>query len=710
MRKKPLLVICLSILGLAILFSTAFAAPRKYDFSPRPDGFGFHNYGGGFPEGDLTIDDVRAIFGDQVCASVKDNFCTPTPDALLWIDTMNGYMLDGHCVGFTVASYRFFQKQLLQSSFEPKKSSTFELEQTDGIMRTIAKNYVYQMFEEVYKATVDGSPKSVLEKLIKLNAPADIGIFSQSNIGHSVYAYAVEDKGNEIYWIKVYDSNAPGTDVYIEVNTKANTWKYYPPESAPSSNPDEWQGDKKSNSLIFTPLSAYDLPPICPFCRSDGNGSVPSKDALASLSSPAGLSLMNYVTLTGDDANLQLTNMLGQKLGRFEGGIVNEISGAYFIRLLGGLASPGILLSLPPDENYTLQVNNVAGQNASNVDIRSLGNGFFFSVDGLNINPPQQETISISNSSHTISFSAGSEQHPTIKLAFSMGGVTYMVMIGNADMTRGNALTLGIDPQTGKLSLSISGLQDDTISLAFARIEGDTIQVFANNDVQLGVNGAGSITINEWDGQNVLSLEVDINNDGIVDQTDQLIDQGLGTLLEEGQSSSEIISEFGEFSPYMNETENQEFVDNLVDIGLTGREMGKVFYKFNEFGMNAQDLSRFILDHLTSLYDIAGFLYELNLSPDALNQLLNLLPSDWRTYLLGQIAMFDKLTGALFEGEFQGYSGTDLYNFIRDNLFNPVITLPPPGPFPTIPPSIVVPTWVVPPEPPLLPINGTTPF
>ena len=107
--------------------------------------------------------------------------------------------------------------------------------------------------------------------------------------------------------------------------------------------------------------------------------------------------------------------------GALKAEFVNEISGAYFIRLLGGLASPGILLSLPPDENYTLQVNNLAGQNASNVDIRSLGNGFFFSVDGLNINPPQQETISISNTSHTISFSAGSEQHPTIKLAFSYG-------------------------------------------------------------------------------------------------------------------------------------------------------------------------------------------------------------------------------------------------------------------------------------------------
>jgi hypothetical protein len=90
-----------------------------------------------------------------------------------------------------------------------------------------------------------------------------------------------------------------------------------------------------------------------------------------------------------------------------------------------------------------------------------------------------------------------------------------------------------------------------------------------------------------------------------------------------------------------------------------------------------------------------------------LNQILNLLPSDWRTYLLEQIAMFDKLSKILYEGDFLGYSGTDLINFIRNNLFNPAVPLPTPGPIPTMPPSIVIPTWVVPLEPPLLTINGS---
>ena len=82
-----------------------------------------------------------------------------------------------------------------------------------------------------------------------------------------------------------------------------------------------------------------------------------------------------------------MTTLLGERLGRFDGELVNEIPGSYFIRLLGGLASPGILLSLPPDLNYTLTVDDLAGLSAGNVDIRSLGNGFYYSVDGLNINP-----------------------------------------------------------------------------------------------------------------------------------------------------------------------------------------------------------------------------------------------------------------------------------------------------------------------------------
>ena len=123
-----------------------------------------------------------------------------------------------------------------------------------------------------------------------------------------------------------------------------------------------------------------------------------------------------------------------------------------------------------------------------------------------------------------------------------------MVMVSNADMSSGNTLSLGVDPQTGKLSLSVSGLQDDTISLAFARIEGSDIQIFASDNVQIGAGG-GSINLSTWDGQNLLSIEIDIDGDGIVDEITELTDQALGELVEDGQTAEVIISEFSEFAP-----------------------------------------------------------------------------------------------------------------------------------------------------------------
>ena len=159
--------------------------------------------------------------------------------------------------------------------------------------------------------------------------------------------------------------------------------------------------------------------------------------------------------------------------------------------------------------------------------------------------------------------------------------------------------------------------------------------------------------------------------------------------------------------PYLSDVENQAFVDGLVQIGLKGRDLGKVFYEFALFGMNEQDIAQFIRDHFTNLFDIAGFLYELNLSPEELNRILVLLPSDWRTYLEGQIAMFDRFSSTFFEGEFQGFSGTDLINFINNNMGTPLFPLPAPGVIPTL---LVMPPWVVPSEPPNIPINGSSPF
>ncbi len=685
--------VLLAAMLLAAIQSAALSEPVSGDFLPDPDGFGFRNYSSEHPEGDLNIADVYALFGEQVCTSVTNGVCTPTPDAQLWIDTMNGYMASGHCEGFTVMAYRFFNKELTQSTFTPSAETTYAVLQDQQVMRQIALNFTYQVFDTVWKAVVEGTPSQVVTALKKLNQPVNLGIYSQSGGGHSVLAYAVEDKGNNITWIKIYDNNDPGKEAYIEVDTKANTWKYMPPELAPDGDGDDWQGDKNSNSLTYTPFSAYEKKPECPFCSGGGGrADYGSSTRLAIGRENTATTGYQHVTVSGSAVDLEIMNSLGQRLGRRLGLFLNEIADAHMIRMRSGLSSQDLYFLIPGGQDYTFTAQTGGAETITNVDIRSFGGSTYFSVDGLTIAPNQQELVTLGDGGQTISFTSGSGQSPTMKLAFTVNGVTYLVVVGNIDMLAGSQLTVGFDPLTQQLSLAVDGVEDPTISLAFARIEGTDIQIFAADNLQLNPNGSAVANLLGWNGDSSFPLSVDGNGDGTYEGTTTLSDVPLSDLIVQGNSSAEIISHLAEFAPYLNEQENNSFTAKLLTLGLDGSELGKVFFAFDLFGMSMDELAQYLLQ-MGSMFDVAKFIAELHLSPEELQQLLNLLPFDWRLYLSAQLAILEKITQAYFEGTFNGMTGNELLQYIEEFLTSGIVPLPPSEFIPTLPTLPPGPIW-----------------
>jgi hypothetical protein len=266
------------------------------------------------------------------------------------------------------------------------------------------------------------------------------------------------------------------------------------------------------------------------------------------------------------------------------------------------------------------------------------------------------------------------------------------VVVGNIDMQSGNQLTVGFDPLTQQLNLSVNGIQDPTISLAFARIEGTDIQIFATDNLQLGPNGTAMANLLNWNGQSTFPLSVDGNGDGTFEGTSSLTNLPLSGLIEQGNTSIEIISHLAEFSPYLNETERDEFTEKLLEMGLNGSELGKVFFAFDLFGMSMSELAQYLLQ-LGSMYDVALFLAELHLSPEQLHELFNGMPFDWQFYLSAQLAILEQIQEAYYEGTFDGLTGEELNNYIDNFLTTGIIPLPTLGITPTLPPFPFYPNW-----------------
>ncbi|MCA9916988.1 MAG: hypothetical protein KC445_03505, partial [Anaerolineales bacterium] len=214
-------------------------------FTPNQDGYQFRNYSSRYPEGNLTIEDARAMFGDAVCTRLDGDTCVPHPNVVTWIESMNETMNEvGHCVGFTVSSDQLHTD--IRSVAALGADKTFALEQEELVLRTISQAYASYYASNVWPQEVtDKTPTEIVEALLALGGPADIGIYypKYGRNGHSILGHSVVEQGDGIYHIVVYDSNRPGEDNIIVVDTNQDTWFYADAAVNPDQPSGDYQGD-----------------------------------------------------------------------------------------------------------------------------------------------------------------------------------------------------------------------------------------------------------------------------------------------------------------------------------------------------------------------------------------------------------------------------------------------------------------------------------
>ncbi len=638
-------------------------------FRAAANGFSFQNYGSRFPEGNLTIGEVRELFGNVVCASIAGDTCIPRPEALLWIDTMNGYMAHGHCAGFTALSSRFFQESLDPVAFRADAEQPFDLDQSVLVMRHIAKNWVYQVTTEVLNATVEGNPREAIEQLLALRQPVDLGIFSRQGGGHSMLAYGVEYKGEGMYWILVYDNNWPGQEVYVEVDYYANTWRYSLGGLNPADDPKAWDGDATTRSLIFVPLSAYDQPVTCPFCPADSSAS--RSKGLACLLRELTSGQYNVVALTGE-GSLQLSNDQGQRLGRYGEEYVNEIPGARIVRLKGALAYKNEpLLLLPTGQDFNIRVSSRPGETLRHANLRSVGPGFSFAADGLNLAADQQDEIAVSADCQ-VTYTPGGDQSPTLKLAVEQDGAPYLISLSGADLSDGQSLALGVDPASGQLTIDSSTAEDSSLGLTIARIDEGGPQVFANEGLQVPSDSTAALDFASWDGTSSIQVSVDADGDGTFDQTQALEDEPLSAVLDDQTSADDVVATLGEMASYMDDAETDAFLDTLGDLDLSAGDVGEIIFEFGELEFETEEIAELAQELDLSSDQLAEFVFELNLDDETFEELIDEmdLPVEEAAALHDELSSLQDAEQVLIDIEFEDVQEEDLADYLEDRGLN----------------------------------------
>jgi hypothetical protein len=487
-------------------------------FRPEVNGLPFANYGNDVSATNLTPAEMQRIFGNGVCGDIKDGQCLLSPPAQQWMEQWNGTMGGGHCYGFSVTSLRFFLGQLQPSDFGASAVADLNIQGNEKLQREIAYDFTPQGFDSVRAGAVGGTPNDVLDKLVEiLNARQEaytIGFFkANGDGGHAVTPYAVEDRGNGVFAVLIYDNNWPKTPREMIFDRNANTWTYNAAIN-PNEAESQYAGDASTQSLFLFPTSPGIQTQSCPFCA-------PGASARAGgLAAPE--PEFNEIWLDGA-ANLLIVDEQGNKLGHDGDKLVNEIPGARYEAMMSGdLYSDDQepVYYVPIDTNFNMTIDGSQLKEATATDVVVIGPGYDIGLEGVMLDPGQQDDLTILPKDGILSYRTESSESPNIILGTDREDADFAFEIQGADMEGGGRINVALNVKDGDLLINAEELKNDgAFALTMTRIDDQGEETFYNDEISLKAGGVVYVYYAEWKGNGTpVGMAIDSNGDGEIDE------------------------------------------------------------------------------------------------------------------------------------------------------------------------------------------------
>lgn len=489
-------------------------------FRPDPNGYHFENYGG-MNLGDYTVQDMRRMFGDNAVCIMSGTTCKIRETASQWRLRVHSFMRGGHCDGFTSTGLRFFKGiGDAPSKFQKGATTAHDLE-LSNIRRHIAYYFALQIPDPVAyerESSKLQTPNQVLEQLrfaMSGNAsdPTSLIIERSDHLSaHSITPYAIEDKGNGISWIKVYDSNHPGdANRKVIIDTNNNNWSY-----DLGSSLGTWSGNASSHTLGAVAISHYTKTPECPWCGQDEITFATETESVQAWLEGSG--------------HLLITDTENRRLGFVGEQFVNEIPDAFGSVLPTGLGiSQEPIYYLPSGEAFTTILDGTTLTQSDTASFVYFGPGYAVTVEDLIISTATQDQITISGDGKEVSYQA-SDTKP-VNLALSLEGATESneFQIKGADIAANQRVKLNTDSNNGTFAFSNKDAGNGEYSVSITRISSSGFQPFAHEGIQIAAADTHYFRYGDWNTSTPMQLEIDQASDGTIDQTIELDNQACTT-------------------------------------------------------------------------------------------------------------------------------------------------------------------------------------
>lgn len=504
-------------------------------FRPEVDGFSIPNYGGSaeFQITDLTSYEMRRLFGDGVCAAQPedDGSCALTPPASQWMEQTNSAMGGGHCEGFAALSQVIYGGKVDPNYFGAARTIDLQIPDNEILQREIAYWWATQMFlnpNDEYLTAQDAldalntkytnDAKSLIRIAI-CKAPEDGG-----GDCHAITAYGVQDQGDGIYWIMVYDNNHPGAERHITVDTNTNAWEYEASIN-PSVDPFTYRGNLENQNSIRLAREEMraDQPYFpCEFCNGTGSaGKGGSKLAIATQE-------FNQIFTEGY-VNVELEDDNGRKIGYDENGkFVNEITEAQIQEISSG----GTLSEVPPIINMPVGMNFTAyiwgDDRAAEIpaSLVMIGKGYYIGIDGLAMVDGQEDSLSVDGTGDFLNYFTESAESPDIIVGIEKPAADFELWLKAVQLSAGTDISVLFDQKedTFAFMTTSDGPAQFAISITRIDVNGEE-ETFDTGDTPLDIDPDKLMYFyfGEWEGQGSnLEIGYDENGNGEIED-DEII-------------------------------------------------------------------------------------------------------------------------------------------------------------------------------------------
>ncbi len=501
-------------------------------FRPASHGFSFENYGDNIQVENLTAVEMQRLFGDKVCASQAGGECILTPPAKQWMKEINNYMAGGHCEGMAVLSLLMYSNHVNPGDFGA--TSTYDLSiNNEALQREIAYWWTTQATWPAAAVKINESPQAVVNALIETYtsypSPEEewvMGIYmADFSGGHAITPFAVEDKGEGIYHILVYDNNWPDQSRVVEVDYDANTWRYQA-----STNPNEpeslYEGDQSTQTLEIVGINQRMMQQECDFCAGGGaSGQIRGGRGLAAASQE-----FNQIWLNGQ-ADLQIITEDGQRIGFFDGEFINEIEGARGDNMKFGVDIWDInnepVYFIPLGIQFSITVDASRATEGITNDVVMIGPGYDLVVAELYLDPGTSDTITVSPDGTLLAYSTEYNDAPDMIFGVETPAADYEFIVAALDIESGAEFVIELDMDAGYLSVNTDNTTEYGVyEIVMYRIDDEGESWFSNDDIYMEPGDTSYFLFSEWEGPgSSLFIDIDYGSDGSIDESIELADE-----------------------------------------------------------------------------------------------------------------------------------------------------------------------------------------